>query len=602
MKLQAKFLRLAGAVLTAGLTLGVLWPLMTADATTIDIDSSAFADPTVTVRTVYVWQQGLPAYAGDNAEPKACPVLFTWDDKYYWKVSKEFAKCCKNNIGFYASMIKHGYSTNKKDSGYINGSFDADGSMPHGNFCQNLGYTGTTLSSLKSTIDVDALRSAGSYLTFTKPEGVPELTAVRGSGDSVAVSSGNWGGMAYGNTYTITVELPSGGYWMAEDYKGERYEYGGFRRGKNLIFGIRYDIFDHWVDDHWYGDTHHQSTAFVWTLHGGNQNVIKYMDSWYQNSLTEQRRLSGRMLNPKRGDSKSSDLPYKLFGWTSRSRKVNGRWYYCFFSPGFYVHDINGHWCDEMSDAKKLKNLIMDDNAKLTLSHKDGDFGTKGRLDGNIINSIFYGVSSGSDFSWSDIAFNCYYGLPTTMNVINTSFTVENGQVSNFDVATALQNGAVCTVKDGGTLSVEGFLLNNGTIKIEEGGTLYIQDGGCICRYNDGTSRGGNIDCKGLILIGENAKLVGGGTSGIKLGNGAHVVNYGLMATENFEVANDHTVENRGQGFTLIGAGYGVLGGGSGTYSLPLDYTNKTFSECGGVESNVTVRYNGHESDWEYHE
>ena len=191
MKLQAKFLRLAGAVLTAGLTLGVLWPLMTADATTIDIDSSAFADPTVTVRTVYVWQQGLPAYAGDNAEPKACPVLFTWDDKYYWKVSKEFAKCCKNNIGFYANMIKHGYSTNKKDSGYINGSFDADGSMPHGNFCQNLGYTGTTLSSLKSTIDVDALRSAGSYLTFTKPEGVPELTAVRGSGDSVAVSSGN---------------------------------------------------------------------------------------------------------------------------------------------------------------------------------------------------------------------------------------------------------------------------------------------------------------------------------------------------------------------------------------------------------------------------
>ena len=176
--------------------------------------------------------------------------------------------------------------------------------------------------------------------------------------------------------------------------------------------------------------------------------------------------------------------------------------------------------------------------------------------------------------------------MEVIMSCLSTDFSVESGQVTNLDGPIAITNGAVITVKDGGTLTIDGWVMNNGTIKVEEGGTLYVQDGACLNKLNDKYDhQSGGIISNGLIIVGEGSKLIGGGVNGIQLLNGSHVVNYGCLASENFVITQDHTVENRDRGFVLYGSGNGVLNSGNTTYETPLDYSGRTFAERGQVES-----------------
>ena len=605
MKRNLNLRRLAALLLTVCLSMGALWPAMTADATSIDIDSSGFSDPQITSTTVYIWQQGLPAYTEANERLKY-PVLLCWDDQYYFRVTSSFADCVYRNIGNYTGMIYHGWSNNDDDSGYINGSFDADGSMPHGAFRQNLGYTGSLLSELKE-VDFKVLKNTGSYLTMSIPYGIPCLLPLAGptANPSSNVNRSYAGEMGKGTAYAMTVTLPENSWdWYRNDYVGSRYTDGGFRSGENVIFGVRYDMYDHWTtEESFLGipyTEHHQSTGFNWTLLGTNPTLISKYKEWYKGYIDPGYDLVIKE-NTKQGTCSQSSRNYGLryLAWYVKDRTINGKKYYCFFNSGMSLKDKNGYLCREMSDYDELKNLL-NSTPCITLAHTNGDFGTKGRFGGNKINEVFNSTNQNyCGFNNYNISFNCYYGVPTLMNFVQTSFSVENGQVTNFDVATALANGATVTVKDGGTLSVEGWLLNNGTIKVEEGGTLYIQDGSCVNRFRDGSSRGGGIISNGLIIVGENAKLIGGGTDGIQLGNGAHIVNYGCVASENFKVVNDHTVENRDNGFVLTGAGNGVTGCGSATYSQPLDYEHQSFAEIGTMESNATVNV---VDNWSYHE
>ena len=108
MKRNLNLRRLAALLLTVCLSMGALWPAMTADATSIDIDSSGFSDPQITSTTVYIWQQGLPAYTEANERLKY-PVLLCWDDQYYFRVTSSFADCVYRNIGNYTGMIYSGF-------------------------------------------------------------------------------------------------------------------------------------------------------------------------------------------------------------------------------------------------------------------------------------------------------------------------------------------------------------------------------------------------------------------------------------------------------------------------------------------------------------
>ena len=272
--------------------------------------------------------------------------------------------------------------------------------------------------------------------------------------------------------------------------------------------------------------------------------------------------------------------------WFGAERTANGKKYQCFWTLGSYIHGKPFYLCNVMSDYNEVGDLTSR-YPKVALGHWGGNFETRGNFNGNHVLDTFNGSRSnlaGAD--QNEFSFRCFHAIPVIMSCLSTDFTVESGQVTNLDGPIAITNGAVITVKDGGTLTIDGWVMNNGTIKVEEGGTLYVQDGACLNKLNDEVDhQSGGIISNGLIIVGEGSKLIGGGVNGIQLLNGSHVVNYGCLASENFTIKQDHTVENRDRGFVLTGSGNGVVNSGNTTYETPLDYSGRTFAERGAVES-----------------
>jgi hypothetical protein len=183
--------------------------------------------------------------------------------------------------------------------------------------------------------------------------------------------------------------------------------------------------------------------------------------------------------------------------------------------------------------------------------------------------------------------FDCYYGEPVIMDFLQTDFTVENGQVTNLDGPIAIANDTTITVKEGGTLTITGWVVNNGHIVVEPGGTLYLQDNACLNRLLDGKHTGGGVLCSGLCIVGENAKLCGGGVEGLQFLAGSHVINFGAVISENFLAEQSYTVEVRDNGVVLYGKGCGVKGSGYGLYAGRVSGTS--YPEKGTVETVVDI-------------
>ena len=193
--------------------------------------------------------------------------------------------------------------------------------------------------------------------------------------------------------------------------------------------------------------------------------------------------------------------------------------------------------------------------------------------------------------------FSIYYATPVTMDVINTSRVVEKGQVCNLDGPILINENCVITVKEGGTLTITaaseangvdlGWVMNNGKIVVEKGGTLYIQKGACLNKYNTKNANGGGIICEGLVIVDEGAKLCGGGVDGLQFKDGSHVINYGAIISENFYIENDHTIENRGdKAIVFHGKGNGITGSGYGLFTGEV--TSSGFPERGAVLETVS--------------
>lgn len=585
------FRKLSALLLAGTLSLGCLWPSLVADASDFSIDDTGFKNPAIDHMTVYKWVEGVPGYSWSQTFGKKFPVLITWDDQYYLKITTSVASYMENNIGGFGSYsMLHGWSDNKKDSGYINGSFEADGQYPHGYFLQNAGYPGSSLSSLEG-LDFSVADHNGSFITLSVPEGVPYIIPTwPGNYDNRISSGGDYDQMHKNIRYALEVDLPSSYQWYRPDYISKYYTDGGLRQGENFLVGMRCDYCKHWIDKKpWYqADVHNMSNGFYWSLFAINKGTYNTLVSTQQLIKEAQASYDDAKLALFQHEFNNHGF-VDYFCWYVAERTENGKKYQCFWTPGSYIHDKDYYLCDILSDYDEVKDLTHR-SAKISLAHYDGNFETRGNYDGDWVLDTFKG--SRSDLwgaNQKSFSFRCFYAKPLTMDFLQTDFTVEDGQVTNLDGPIAIANGTTITVKDGGTLSVSGWVMNNGTIKVEEGGTLYVQDNSCVNRYHDGGHYHGDIISNGLIIIGENAKLIGGGLNGIKLLDGSHVVNYGCLASEYFTITNDHTVENRDNGFVLSGSGNGVLNSGNITYETPL--SGQTFAERGVVEENAVVSF-----------
>ena len=577
MKRKLSLKRTAAAALTAVMGLACLWPGLTAKAVDISIDDSAFRDPTITKMTIYHWIEGIPGYSWSQTFGKKFPVLMTWDDQYYFKIKQSVADQMDYHVsGDGEDSLLNGQSGNKKDSGYVNGSFEADGQYPHGYYLQNSGYPGTLLSELDA-VNFPLLSQNGSLYSLSIPECIPNLIVCwPGNTNSALTPDGNYNRMHANTRYAIEVDLPQTYAWYSADYVGDYYTDGGLRQGENYLVGVRRDYCEHWITPGdistlWI-DVHNQANGFYWSLYALNKTVATEwvkQDKWF----TEVKSTYSDFADGGVEHAYNTYPFVDYFCWYGAERTANGKKYACFWTLGSWIHGKPFYLCDEMGDYDECKDLTSR-YPKISLGHWLGNFETRGNFNGNDVLDTFKGSRNNLHGANQDeFSFRCFYAKPETIDCLSTDFTVENGQVSNLDGPIAITNNATITVKDGGTLSIDGWVMNNGKIVVEEGGTLYLQDGACLARFNEGTSYGGGIISRGLVIVGEDAKLVGGGADGLQLLNGSHVVNYGCVASENFKVVNSHTIENRDKGFVLHGSGNGVTNFGSVTYQTPLSYS-----------------------------
>ena len=167
----------------------------------------------------------------------------------------------------------------------------------------------------------------------------------------------------------------------------------------------------------------------------------------------------------------------------------------------------------------------------------------------------------------SEYQFRLYYAEPVIASIMKTGFTVQKGQVVNLDGPIILDPGCTVTVEDGGVLSCAGWILNRGQILVQPGGTMIVQDlendtGSAACGTitnpdADPDSACGRIACDGKMIVMRDCKVCASGLYGLEFGEGAQVVNYGQIISENLSCRTDHTIENRGD-TSAVFAGWGV--------------------------------------------
>ena len=526
-------------VLTLVMALGCLWPSLVTRAAEFSIDGTGFEDPTIDHTTLYIWRRGLPA-ANRNADVgRKRDVLLVWDGMYYLKCTPSFTSKMVDMYpmtsgGNHKLKVGHlglGLSTdfwtwdgiNWDTAGNItwrNGWFPYDGTngwnkgsryypngYPHGYYMYTVDYGSSAGLVSSLPLRYETMATADIAGTLEPISDLP-FSAYVGKADGTPIYGLGIKAMIGGATRDV---------WVASEHKIHT-----------------------WNDDHWYtsDDQYTYIRASLGYWNAGEKFAAN-------------------------GSHSLADSAWQLVPGTGKQVSVET------VGEGFTAKYNDDGFADN-EDKDDLYNLYHGHLfGYMSLAHSGSTFRTVGNAKQWTYSYKYdYGSPGGKSPYLSNNAdqFDVYWCEEKIMDFLQVDFSVQNGQVSNLDGPMAIANNTVITVKDGGTLTISGWVANNGTIKVERGGTLYIQKDACVCRLNDGRHNGGGIISEGLVIVDENAKLCGGGVDGIQLKDGCHVVNYGLVSSENFSVTNSYTIENRAGGVVFSGAGNGVTGSGMGTW------------------------------------
>ena len=136
-----------------------------------------------------------------------------------------------------------------------------------------------------------------------------------------------------------------------------------------------------------------------------------------------------------------------------------------------------------------------------------------------------------------------YYGDEITIDTIADGQVIEDGEIVNINKGSylTLAAGSTLTVKDGGILSIGSGMYNDGTIRVEKGGTLLVKQDAFIMPWETG-QKTGNIVCDGGdVIVYSGGRVVCEGPSGFKFtgesGRYGTVYNYGAIITSAFTAA-----------------------------------------------------------------
>ena len=182
-------------------------------------------------------------------------------------------------------------------------------------------------------------------------------------------------------------------------------------------------------------------------------------------------------------------------------------------------------------------------------------------------NTGFVFTLDDSDGGYSSDRCKLFIGTKMRFSALKGTTTVRNGQilsVSANDYVTSsgdiesqngimLKNGDKIVIEKGGILSIEGNLINNGTIE-NRGGTILIKNGGNIFPFQQGTSPASN-GCGTIKCIGGDIIIQEGGAlyAGLSDENGAQcsfqldessvLINQGLLVYGSVRLGNGARVE-----------------------------------------------------------
>ena len=139
---------------------------------------------------------------------------------------------------------------------------------------------------------------------------------------------------------------------------------------------------------------------------------------------------------------------------------------------------------------------------------------------------------------WDTDEYIVYYGEEMMIDAIADNQVIDADEIVNVNGSSylTLQSGSTLTVKDGGILSIGSGLFNDGTIRVEKGGTLIIKQNAFVMPWQAGQGNG-NIVCDGGdVIIQSGGRVACEGDSGFKFVEDGRtcgtVYNYGVIVTQ----------------------------------------------------------------------
>lgn len=259
----------------------------------------------------------------------------------------------------------------------------------------------------------------------------------------------------------------------------------------------------------------------------------------------------------KKADGKQQDSPVFQF------RFDIGR--------GRYVYIGNNAFYD---DAKDVEDYTV--QLRLGKTRKEDLYGSVW-----IINNMFgedevftryenyFGISNWNSCGYWELPFRLYTYEPVEYEAIVKSFTIGKGTTYSIDKSLIVDEGVTITVENGGLLTVDDHLLNNGRIVVKNGGTVIVNEGGYIMAYDAKAEGEISLDGGNLIIM-DGAKVIcdqNGGT--LEAVNGSTVLNRGfLMVGSKLALNHNSILKNETDAMMLVGGRIVQERGGIGALSF----------------------------------
>ena len=156
----------------------------------------------------------------------------------------------------------------------------------------------------------------------------------------------------------------------------------------------------------------------------------------------------------------------------------------------------------------------------------------------------YYSYNDATDTTAVPAEFKIYLGRQFKTATLTEDFTVREDQITTLGKPFFyIPKDMTIYVASGGVLSVDGMLLNDGNIVVEDGGLLIVKDNAKVMPFSKTDGDCGHITSYGSVVVESNALLCGGAMNGVRILGGG-VVNYGAIVAEDMTISSNYAIEN----------------------------------------------------------